>query len=154
MTKSSLNLFALFLLIYMSSCNTIDMEIEIKSLMEVDAEFSDYSVEHGRNDAFLKYLDKEGVLITANAMPFEGYDQFKKLYEGDDQSYQLSWKPTKAFVSQSGDLGYTYGIYDLLINETDTHSYGSYVSIWKKNNQGDWKLVMDLGNEGLGIKEN
>lgn len=129
MTKSKLNLFLVFLLIYMSACNKIDMNIEMNSLIEVDKEFSDYSVEHGKNAAFLKYLDKEGVLIIANSMPIEGYDQYKQLYQGDDQTYQLSWKATKAFVSKLGDLGYTYGTYDLLIKESDSHSYGNYVSI-------------------------
>jgi ketosteroid isomerase-like protein len=32
----------------------------------------------------------------------------------------------------------------------DTIIYGTYISIWKKQSDGNWKFVLDSGNEGVG----
>ena len=29
---------------------------------------------------------------------------------------------------------------------------GTYVTIWKKDADGNWKFVLDTGNQGLGVK--
>jgi len=52
-------------------------------------------------------------------------------------------------VAFSGDLGYTFGRYqrtviDSLNNESSR--YGTYVSVWKKQEDGSWKFVIDAGN--------
>jgi len=44
-------------------------------------------------------------------------------------------------------LGFTYGVYTLSIK--DSVYKGTYVSIWKKQNDGSWKFVLDSGNEGI-----
>ena len=60
----------------------------------------------------------------------------------------LTWKPTKALIAQSVELGYTYGFWTI-IAQNDT-SRGTYLTIWKKNAMGEWKFIADTGNEGLG----
>jgi ketosteroid isomerase-like protein len=64
-----------------------------------------------------------------------------------DTAYTLSWQPMNAEISKSGDLGFTYGVYELSIK--DSVYKGTYVSIWKKQNDGSWKFVLDSGNEGI-----
>ncbi len=46
------------------------------------------------------------------------------------------------------DLGYTYGYYTMTFKEDGSTQHGNYVSIWKKQAGGDWKFVLDTGNEG------
>ena len=49
----------------------------------------------------------------------------------------------------SGDLGYTYGNYEFRSKDKEgkaTVERGKYVSIWKKQKNGNWKVVMDMGN--------
>lgn len=118
-------------------------------LMDVDRKFSEYSIKHGMNAAFLKYIDEKGVLLKENSMPVEGLRNVKELYKNDDSGVQLSWEPSFAAVAVSGELGYTYGTYDLWDKASDTHSYGTYVSIWRKNAIGQWRFVLDTGNKGL-----
>ncbi len=62
----------------------------------------------------------------------------------------MTWKPKGANVAASGDLGYTYGVYEIHTSAQDTVLYGTYVSIWKKQQNGKWKFVLDSGNEGIG----
>jgi ketosteroid isomerase-like protein len=53
----------------------------------------------------------------------------------------------KAEIARSGDLGYSYGIYELIL--PDTTLRGTYVNIWKKQNNGEWKFVLNSNNAGL-----
>ena len=69
-----------------------------------------------------------------------------------DSGYTLTWKPLYADIAQSGELGYTYGIYEFKAMDPEGKPImgnGTYVSIWKKDQFGNWKLVLDTGNEGL-----
>jgi ketosteroid isomerase-like protein len=64
-----------------------------------------------------------------------------------DSGTILTWKPESATISQSGDLGFTYGIWTF-VAKGDT-SQGTYLTVWKKNSFGKWKYAADTGNEGL-----
>jgi ketosteroid isomerase-like protein len=141
---------ALILFIFLLSCgNTIDIEQVKKELIKADEEFSKLSVDKGKNHAFLSYLDNEGVILRGNGLPLEGKSAIAKLYENQpDTSYTLKWKPQHATASKSGDLGYTYGVWQY--NNKDTLIWGTYVTIWKKDENGKWKFVLDSGNTGLG----
>ncbi len=119
----------------------------VSELMQTDHEFSDFSVRNGMKAAFLKYADEEAVILRPNAYPIKGIEAIRETFASrTDTSFILSWKPLKAFHSESGELGYTYGIYTLSVQ--DSVKYGTYITIWKKND-GYWKFVLDTGNEGL-----
>jgi ketosteroid isomerase-like protein len=63
--------------------------------------------------------------------------------------FNVSWKATKADVSGSADLGYTLGTYQLTTNDAagkPVNSVGKYVTVWKKQADGQWKVVADCFN--------
>jgi len=65
------------------------------------------------------------------------------------EGLSVSWVPLGGGVSESGDLGYTWGrwsnvLYDENNNMIDT--YGKYVTIWKKQEDGSWKVAVDIWN--------
>lgn len=117
-------------------------------MMKTDREFSDLSRQKGMKHAFIEYIDNEGTLLRPDHLPIVGADAIDFLSQVNDSSFTLTWAPKAAHVSKSGDLGYTYGVYNL--NLPDTILKGTYVSIWKKQKDGKWKFVLDTGNEGLG----
>jgi ketosteroid isomerase-like protein len=52
-------------------------------------------------------------------------------------------------------MGYTYGIYTVEMDSpegTVVTKEGTYATIWKKDKDGNWKFVLDTGNQGLGKK--
>ncbi len=130
--------------------NTVDEKI---ALIRTDRAFSDMSVAKGMKAAFIEYIDSNGVLLKPNHLPIVGANAIDYLIAQDDSGYTLNWQPQYAFVSRSGDLGYTYGVYALHPNSIDTVLYGTYVSIWKKQGDGSWKFVLDSGNEGVDSAE-
>ncbi len=67
----------------------------------------------------------------------------------DDPNNRLEWTPIGGDISASGDLGYTYGNYEFHSKDKDGKApveYGKYTSIWKLQNDGSWKVVLDMGN--------
>jgi ketosteroid isomerase-like protein len=120
------------------------------AMMKADVDFSNLSRAKGMKFAFLEYIDSNGVLLRPDTIPVIGADAVDYLLAQNDTGFSLTWKPTGAAVAASGDLGYTYGIYELHPKTKDTLLYGTYVSIWKKQADGKWKFVMDSGNEGIG----
>jgi ketosteroid isomerase-like protein len=119
-------------------------------LITADKEFSSLSHEKGMKNAFIDFIDSNGVLLRPNHVPIAGANAIDYLIQQDDSDYTLTWDPQQAEVAASGDLGYTYGVYALRPREKDTVIYGTYISIWKRQKDGKWKLVLDSGNEGIG----
>jgi len=108
------------------------------------------SAEKGMKTAFEAYLDSNGILLRPDHLPITGNSAFEYLQQVNDSSFTLTWEPMGADMAASGDLGFTYGVYTLSLQ--DTSYKGTYVSIWKKQKDGSWKYVLDTGNEGLGQK--
>jgi ketosteroid isomerase-like protein len=118
-------------------------------IIKTDKEFSKLSSSAGMKKAFIEYIDDDGILLRPDHPPIVGANAIEYLTEQNDSSYTLTWTPSAAQVAASGDLGYSYGIYNLQLQ--DTTLQGTYVSIWKKQKDGKWKFVLDTGNQGIKI---
>jgi len=143
--------WVLVALVFFSSCviSTDNNSGEVRKLLDKDEEFSDYSIEYGLSEAFIRYADSAAVLLKPDMMPIKGGLSIERYYSRlEDENMKLSWVPLDATISRSRELGYTYGIWEL--ETPDTTRQGTYITVWKKNSQGDWKYVLDSGNEGLG----
>lgn len=119
-------------------------------LLQTDKDFSELTSKEGMKTSFLKYLDSNGVLLRSDNFPITGAFAIDYLIGFDDSGYSMMWQPHHAVVSSSGDLGYTYGIFSVKILATDSLIFGNYVHVWTKNKNGEWKLALDSGNEGIG----
>jgi len=145
MKNSNLLLFFIFLLF---GCAQNKPVPEAKVLMDTDRNFSDFSLKNGFHKAFIAFADDSVVILKPDHLPVEGKSNLIKSYEGkSDSSLVLIWEPTNGIISQSGDLGYTYGIWTF-VTQKDT-SHGTYLTVWKKDSSGQWKFIADTGNDGL-----
>ena len=66
-----------------------------------------------------------------------------------DTSWHLTWEPTMAFASAAGDLGYTLGTWKstrIAANGAERVSTGKYVTIWRRQADGSWKVAFDGGS--------
>jgi ketosteroid isomerase-like protein len=155
MKKSVQYLFLFFLIFSIAGCffpkknNAMENEKDKIELMNADNAFSNLSAEKGMKNAFLEYIDSNGVLLRPNVIPIAGADAVDYIIGLRDDGYTMTWKPNDATVAISGELGYTYGTYLLQPSKKDTVFYGTYVSIWKKQNDGKWKFILQSANEGL-----
>jgi len=70
----------------------------------------------------------------------------------DDKNDRLTWSPVAASISASGDMGYTWGTYEFrskLNDGSERVEHGKYMTVWKKQADGAWKVAVDMGNTGL-----
>lgn len=128
---------------------TDDKASRALELMSFERSFSRTSESVGMKNAFIDYLDSNGVLLRPNQFPIVGANAIDYLIQQNDDAYTLTWDPQHAYVSDSGDLGYTYGVYIMKPVSKDTLFYGTYTHIWKRQNDGKWKLVLNTSNEGV-----
>lgn len=119
------------------------------AMIQADRDFSKLSEERGLKLAMLQFIDGRGVLLRPNSLPMVGGDAINFISQGNDSSYSMTWEPNGGNISKSGDMGYTYGVYSLKPTNIDTVFFGTYVSIWKRQPDGNWKFVLETGNEGI-----
>jgi ketosteroid isomerase-like protein len=121
----------------------------IDELFNADREFSIAAGEMGFNKAFIEFAHTDAVLLRENSMPIVGKNTITKLFEKSNaEGVDFSWEPLGGDIAQSGELGYTYGTYTL--KQDTIVQKGTYISVWKKDKNNEWKYVLDSGNEGLG----
>lgn len=113
-------------------------------LIQAEREFSKRSEARGIREAFLTYLAPDSIVF--HPRPVSGREVYEKV--PTDSPILLTWEPAYAEVSSTGDLGYTTGPYEL---RDKSHPgkpgrYGHYVSVWERQPDGLWKVVLDIGN--------
>jgi ketosteroid isomerase-like protein len=128
----------------------LDLEKEQSKLLQTDIEFSKKSVEVGAAEAFNQYLANDAIQLPAQSDPIMGRDSIYSGMKASSGKYVLQWEPKKAEVSKSGDMGYTLGTYSITSEDEKGQkrtSHGKYLNVWKKQNDGSWKVLIDIGNQ-------
>ena len=141
---------AIFLIIIVSACTTGPDEATIEQwkaeIAEAEAGFAAMAEQEGVASAFLAYAAADAVLMRNNAVVI-GKEAIRKRFEDNPPGDgTLSWAPDFVDVSESGDLGYTYGGYVYTtIDSTGQYveSKGVFHTVWKRQSDGSWKFVWD-----------
>jgi ketosteroid isomerase-like protein len=126
------------------SANAADSTEE---LLATDRAFSTESQAQGRIAAFAHYAAPGALMFRPGGPPIEGVDAIRSSMARQGPG-NLTWAPHAASVASSGDLGYTWGDYTFSPGDTHKVYTGTYVSIWRRQGDGHWKWVVDIGNPG------
>lgn len=113
---------------------------EVSSLVAAENYFAGIAREKGISKAFMTVSDDETLIFRPGPVKVQDFFNKKKNEEG-----VLLWQPALAKISKSGDWGFTTGPFEK--QAAGESSYGSYVSVWKMNSKGVWKLAIELGVE-------
>ncbi|MHB8579352.1 MAG: YybH family protein [Ignavibacteriaceae bacterium] len=130
--------------------NLIPEEMSRQSLIKADKDFYLASTKYGTGRAFIDFADDSVILLRQQQFPIIGKIELEKHYlNHENDKTSLQWEPTKAEVSPDGKLGFTIG--DWIYSSIDKtghqiKQYGNYITIWKKQSNGQWKYIADGGN--------
>ena len=110
----------------------------------LDQSCSKYSSKNGTIAFYGEFADDSLRFFRDGIVPITGLAALNAYYSNNPGV--LAWTPFDAIVSQSADFGYTYGSAELRSQESDNHriGYGYYVRIWRKNDDGEWRIVLDV----------
>ena len=120
----------------------VDVAIARRNLLDWDRHYLQLSTKHGLVKAFMSYASPDARLYRVGSLPLIGRTLSANALEA--AKGQVSWTTVGGDVSRSGDLGYTYGTYEVT-DAAKVTERGSYVRIWE-NEGGLWRIVLDVAN--------
>jgi ketosteroid isomerase-like protein/mannose-6-phosphate isomerase-like protein (cupin superfamily) len=109
------------------------------SLTAIDREWSQTVKDP---DKFVSYYATDASLYMPGTPILKGQDAIKKAYVqlSSTPGFSLQWAANKADIGSSGDIGYTAGTYQM------GEEKGKYITVWKKQTDGSWKVTEDILN--------
>lgn len=141
----------LFSLFFVLGCESrVDTVQEKTALFETDRQFAIMSLEKGAAEAFRMYLTEDAMQLSAGANPVYGRDSIYQSMLGMPEGAILEWEPEDGEVAQSGEMAWTWGNYILSWRNNqgeEMKSYGKYLNIWEKQEDGQWRVLIDMGNK-------
>jgi ketosteroid isomerase-like protein len=132
---------------------SVDLEQVKEEVVQTDMAFSDYSARVGFPKALAHYAADQAIKLNNRSYSFFGKLQLEQEAASDtigNSEGTLTWAPLHVVVSERGDMAASFGdwYYNFKSSNTnqDTTLYGNYISVWKKQQDGVWKFIMDGGN--------
>jgi ketosteroid isomerase-like protein len=116
-------------------------------ILAADKAFCAKSVKDGAQAAFVEFCAGDAKLLSS---PKQGRSAVLEAFRDLPKTASLTWDTAFVDVAASGDLGYTWGRYTLLVPSAKLGRppfvrKGTYATIWRKES-GRWKVVLDGGN--------
>jgi ketosteroid isomerase-like protein len=114
---------------------------DVNTVVEAEKNFNKLVERKGIKGGFLAVADPEGIVFKPNAVVIT--DFYNSI---DKQEGTLKTTPNFARISTNGDLGFTAGPYVYQNGATDNDKvFGDYVSVWRADGEGKFKLLINLG---------
>ncbi len=115
----------------------------LRAMTDAEKKFAQTAQEKGTRAAFLEFLAPDSIVFAPG--PVNGQETWSKRSEtGRD----LVWQPSFAVIARSGDFGYDTGPAKWRPKkEGEFTGYGHFISIWRKQADGSWKVAVDTGIE-------
>ncbi|WP_424962757.1 YybH family protein [Ekhidna sp.] len=136
-------------LVTISSCSTVqkkEPESLVQEIAAAEKAFNDYAAEYGVKEAFLTFAHENAVLNRRDSI-IAGKEAIANYFDNQAlKNVLLQWKPDFIDVSSSGDMAYTYGNYTFRATASDSteiNASGIFHTVWKRDENGDWKYVYD-----------
>jgi len=117
-------------------------------LFDLEAQFAKDVAARG-GPGFADWFADDGVALGNGAAPLIGKVAIEHSANWSPKAYQLTWTPTDGLMGPSGDMGYTWGHFEghsKDANGNPVTTSGRYMTIWRKQKDGSWKVVLDAGS--------
>ena len=111
------------------------------------------SVETRNKDAFRQFLDPDTRFIGGDVLrgPAEVIAAWSVFLDNDYP--RIVWRPAIIEVLNDGTLALSRGPYLMTSVDDDGNeleSWGTFTSIWRLHDDGNWRIIFDAGSDGSG----
>ena len=117
-------------------------EKTLESAMQADRDFAAAVKTDGLKTAFLAWFEPEGSQFIDRGSMITGAASIAAPFEQAPPGFMLEWAPDGGHASDAGDFATTTGRYTVRMGDQQIDA-GRYVTSWKKNAEGEWKVVLD-----------
>ena len=119
-----------------------------RAIAKADVDFAALAKRDGTAKAFRESMDAvDGVTYGGGSKPAVGRNAIYAMMGGDaEETNELAWQPVEIFAAEAGDMGVSRGRWSSKPKVGGISINGSYVTVWRKNAQGQWKGLVDIGN--------
>ncbi len=135
--------FALFTAVF-SFCVAIShaQNPAAQKIYDTERAFEKAVAEKGINAGFIEFLTADGVLFNPDVQ--NGREAWQKRPKSPAS---LTWNPEWIEVSSNGALAYSIGngIYRPKGKDDATQYHSHYLSVWRREMNGDYRAVLDVG---------
>ncbi len=136
---------------------TTDHSADEAAIHKADSLWSVATGSKQMND-FLSYVADDGIVGASNAPMAKGKGEIQKLMGGffAIPGFTVKWQANKIEVAGSGDIGYSTGTYQLSLDGPQgkpINDNGKYLTVWKKQTDGSWKVSADLFNSDIPLPQ-
>jgi len=128
-------------------------EADLQSIRELERRGRE-AAEAKDLDRYVSYYADDAVLFWPGAPMVTGraaIRQFMQVFLSMPAS-SLSFETSRVEVSRAGDLAYSYGTNKVTLvdpNGKRMKDWGKYLTVYRKQPDGTWKVVADMGNTDL-----
>jgi len=133
-------------LLFLSVAAVVHGQSALQEMVKTEQAFSKMAEEKNVRDAFMTFIADDGLLFRPGAVNGKKW-MLEHPVPPSDKKPVLVWQPAFAGMAQSGDMGFTTGPWEARadINDAKPGAYGHFMTVWKKQPDGSWKFVVDLG---------
>lgn len=126
-----------------------DLKAEAAKIMELDAAWMKAS--QAKDAArHASYFAEDGSWYVEGHPKATGREAIQKLDQVLFKTQtEVSWTTTKLAVSEAADYAYQAGAWEMIDKDAkgkSTKTIGKFVTVWKKQPDGSWKVQEDIGN--------
>lgn len=136
MSHSLFRVYRVFFLFFFPVVAFAQTESQVGQIVAADIYDSELSLNKGALEGLTNSIDKNTIYFKPSPEPASEY--FKTRPNIPDL---VSWRPVFAKISKSNEWGFTTGPITWQ-NSGFSKKYGEYLSIWKRDRKGRWKIAL------------
>ncbi|MDX2192217.1 MAG: DUF4440 domain-containing protein [Gemmatimonadales bacterium] len=119
-----------------------------ETLMQRDRKFDAVLASSPGVETWLRFFADDAAQLGPDHTIRQGHAAIRALMRSDldDSPRQLRWRPTEGALFDGGQLGLSVGRWQSLDRRSgQVQLTGRYVTIWRKQADGEWKIIFDTG---------
>jgi ketosteroid isomerase-like protein len=117
----------------------------LQAMAETEREFANTATTKGIRDSFLEFFSEDSIAFTPD--PTSARERLLKQKPSPFSVNELLWEPRTGDVAASGEIGWLTGPSSFIDHSKPdaTPRYGNYLSVWRKQPDGRWRVFIDVG---------